>query len=94
MGLVLEGSASSAHRFAAAIAARRYRPVRVPKQHELDVLDMALICIFLIGLYTNYTIPLATKVPLPSAPAGLAGLSCCGVGEIASRPTPSSGSPW
>ena len=74
MGLVLEGSASSAHRFDAAIAARRYRPVRMRKQHELDVLDMVRVCILLIGLYTHYTIPLTTNVPLPSAPSGLAGL--------------------
>jgi hypothetical protein len=37
-------------------------------------LDMALICLFLIGMYTNYTIMVSAKVPLPSAPCGVAGL--------------------
>jgi len=36
--------------------------------------DMALICFFLLGLYTNYTILLSAKLPFPSAPAGIAGL--------------------
>jgi len=36
--------------------------------------DMALICLFLLGLYTNYTILLSAKLPFPSAPAGIAGL--------------------
>ena len=33
-----------------------------------------MICLFLAGLYTNYTIMVSQKVPLPSAPAGVAGL--------------------
>jgi hypothetical protein len=41
---------------------------------RLGWVDLALICIFLAGLYTNYTIMLSEKVPLPSAPAGFAGL--------------------
>src|SRR5262245_40562496 len=36
--------------------------------------DLLLICIFLVGLYTNYTIMLSDKVPVPSVPAGAAGL--------------------
>src|SRR5215467_5675862 len=40
----------------------------------LDWLDLALICIFLLGLYTNFTIQISTKVPFPSAPSGIAGL--------------------
>jgi hypothetical protein len=36
--------------------------------------DLALICIFMAGLYTNYTIPISDKLPFPSAPAGLAGV--------------------
>jgi hypothetical protein len=36
-------------------------------------MDLALICIFILGIYTNYTIPIAHKLPFPSAPAGLAG---------------------
>jgi hypothetical protein len=41
---------------------------------RVDWLDMALICLFLIGMYTNYTIMVSEKVPLPSAPCGVAGL--------------------
>ena len=33
-----------------------------------------LICLFLVGLYTNYTIQVSAKVPFPSAPSGVAGL--------------------
>jgi len=40
----------------------------------LDWLDVLLICVFLIGLYTNYTVQITAKVPFPSAPAGVAGL--------------------
>jgi hypothetical protein len=36
--------------------------------------DMALICLFLLGLYSNYTIMISAKVPFPSAPAGVAGM--------------------
>ncbi|MEA2805636.1 MAG: hypothetical protein QOE49_5731, partial [Rhodospirillaceae bacterium] len=36
--------------------------------------DMALICLFLLGLYSNYTIAISAKVPFPSAPAGIAGI--------------------
>jgi hypothetical protein len=36
--------------------------------------DMALICVFLIGLYTHYTIMISAKVPFPSVPSGAAGL--------------------
>ncbi|HEY6716414.1 MAG TPA: hypothetical protein VI232_08725, partial [Reyranella sp.] len=41
---------------------------------RIDWLDMALICLFLAGLYTHYTIQISAKVPLPSAPAGIAGM--------------------
>ena len=41
---------------------------------RLDWVDLALVCIFLAGLYTNYTIMVSQKVPLPSAPSGVAGL--------------------
>ncbi len=40
----------------------------------LDWVDFVLIGIFLIGLYTNFTIMISAKVPLPSAPSGIAGL--------------------
>lgn len=36
--------------------------------------DMALIVIFLVGIYTNYTIMVTEKVPFPSLPSGIAGL--------------------
>jgi hypothetical protein len=48
-----------------------------PKQGgacRIDWLDMALLCLFLAGLYTHYTIQISAKVPFPSAPAGIAGL--------------------
>src|SRR6185312_12258949 len=36
--------------------------------------DIALVIFFMLGLYTNYTIEISTKVPFPSAPSGIAGL--------------------
>jgi hypothetical protein len=36
--------------------------------------DMVLICVFLLGLYSNYTIHISENVPFPSAPSGVAGL--------------------
>jgi hypothetical protein len=42
-------------------------------QTGLDWLDCALICLFLLGLYTNYTIQISAKVPFPSLPAALPG---------------------
>jgi hypothetical protein len=41
---------------------------------HLDWFDMALICLFLVGIYTNYTIQISDKVPFPSAPSGIAGM--------------------
>jgi len=41
---------------------------------RLEWLDAALICLFLSGLYTNYTIQISSSVPFPSAPAGVAGM--------------------
>lgn len=41
---------------------------------RITAVDLILICIFLIGIYTNYTIQISAKVPFPSAPAGIAGL--------------------
>ncbi|WIM12670.1 hypothetical protein [Enhydrobacter sp.] len=37
-------------------------------------LDLGLVCVFLIGLYTHYTIMISASVPFPSMPAGVAGL--------------------
>ena len=36
--------------------------------------DLALIGLFLLGLYSNYTIQISTNVPFPSAPSGIAGM--------------------
>lgn len=50
------------------------RPWSRPATAGLTWVDMALVCLFLIGLYTNYTIMVTQKVPFPSAPSGVAGL--------------------
>ena len=55
-------------------AGRRADVVQARSPSGLDWLDCALICLFLIGLYTNYTVQISAKVPFPSAPAGIAGL--------------------
>jgi hypothetical protein len=47
---------------------------RAPARQELSGLDIALVCLFLIGIYTNFTIAVSTKVPFPSVPSGVAGL--------------------
>jgi hypothetical protein len=36
--------------------------------------DLALICLFLVGIYTNYTIQISDKLPFPSALSGIAGV--------------------
>jgi len=48
--------------------------VRAPAAARLTWVDMTLICMFLIGLYTGYTIMVTQKVPFPSVPSGVAGL--------------------
>ncbi len=53
------------------------QPARSParaRRDRLDLFDVLLICLFLIGIYTNYTIQVSAKVPFPSAPSGIAGL--------------------
>ena len=55
-------------------AGRRADVIQARSPSGLDWLDCALICLFLIGLYTNYTVQISAKVPFPSAPAGIAGL--------------------
>ena len=42
--------------------------------HHVGWFDLALICLFLIGIYTNYTIQISDKLPFPSAPSGVAGM--------------------
>jgi hypothetical protein len=49
-------------------------PVRARRVVSFGGFDIALVCLFLVGIYTNYTIQISTKVPFPSAPAGVAGL--------------------
>jgi hypothetical protein len=71
VGQVLDRRAA-AYRFAGAVGSPG-RAAVVRLVHELDALDVALVCLFVIGLYTNYTIPISAKIPFPSAPAGLAG---------------------
>ena len=52
-----------------------FNPIRFSAaEPRLGWVDVALIVIFLVGLYTNYTIMVTAKVPFPSAPAGVAGL--------------------
>ncbi|TAJ90347.1 hypothetical protein [Reyranella sp.] len=46
----------------------------MPGTARLSWVDIALIVLFLIGIYTNYTIPISKNVPIPSIPAGVAGL--------------------
>jgi len=41
---------------------------------RLDWVDVALVCLFAVGLYTSFTIMVSQKVPFPSVPAGIAGL--------------------
>ena len=48
-------------------------PVR-GREIGIGWVDIALIYVFLIGLYTHYTIMVTATVPFPSMPAGIAGL--------------------
>ena len=60
--------------FPVSIDRRRAYPVAARAPTGLDWLDCALIGLFLLGLYTNYTIQIAAKVPFPSLPTGIAGI--------------------
>jgi hypothetical protein len=57
----------------AAVGKFRGRAIRSDTS-RIDGLDMALICLFLAGVYTHYTIQVSATVPFPSAPAGVAGM--------------------
>ena len=57
-----------------AYARPRTQDAAWPTAKHIDWVDLVLIGIFLVGLYTNFTIMVSAKVPLPSAPAGAAGL--------------------
>jgi hypothetical protein len=52
---------------------RTFSATRRP-QTRLERLDCALVFLFMLGMYTNYTIMVSAKVPFPSAPSGVAGL--------------------
>ena len=41
----------------------------------LNWLDTGLVLLFMVGIYTHYTVQLSSSVPIPSLPAGLAGLA-------------------
>lgn len=45
-----------------------------PADSRLGIADMLLLIIFMIGIYTGYTIQISTRIPFPSAPSGVAGL--------------------
>jgi hypothetical protein len=60
--------------FPGSIDRRRAYPVAARAPTGLDWLDCALIGLFLLGLYRNFTIQISAKVPFPSAPAGVAGI--------------------
>ena len=45
-----------------------------PADSRLGVADMLLLIVFMIGIYTGYTIQISTRIPFPSAPSGVAGL--------------------
>ncbi len=44
------------------------------RQPGLDAIDIALTILFLIGLYSHYTIQITATIPFPAAPSGIAGL--------------------
>lgn len=44
-------------------------------RRELDQIDIGLVILFLIGLYSHYTIQITSSVPFPAAPAGIAGMA-------------------
>ena len=55
-------------------AARLQAPSRRRGATSFGGIDIALVCLFLAGIYTNYTIQVSANVPFPSVPAGVAGL--------------------
>jgi hypothetical protein len=52
----------------------RVLPATTRALTRLEGLDCALIFLFMLGLYTNYTIYISAKVPFPSVPSGIAGM--------------------
>ena len=45
-----------------------------PADSRLGIADMLLLIVFMIGIYTGYTIQISARIPFPSAPSGVAGL--------------------
>ena len=45
-----------------------------PADSRLGIIDILLLIVFMIGIYTGYTIQISTRIPFPSAPSGIAGL--------------------
>lgn len=45
-----------------------------PATVGVGAIDMALVVLFMAGLYTQYAIQISANLPLPSAPSGVAGL--------------------
>ena len=45
-----------------------------PRPTSLTWIDYTLIVVFLLGLYTNYTIQVSVTIPFPSVPCGIAGI--------------------
>src|SRR5215469_2022340 len=45
-----------------------------PADSRLGVADMLLLIVFMIGIYSGYTIQISTRIPFPSAPSGVAGV--------------------
>jgi hypothetical protein len=45
------------------------------ERRGLGAVDIGLICLLLFGLYTGLTLQLGAKLPVPSLPAGVAGLT-------------------
>jgi hypothetical protein len=56
------------------ISALRLQVPPLRRSASFGGIDIALICLFMAGIYTNCTIQLSAKVPFPSVPAGVAGL--------------------
>jgi hypothetical protein len=48
--------------------------VPLERPHRLDWFDVGLVILFLLGIYLGVSLPISERIPLPAAPAGLAGL--------------------
>ncbi|MDE2228395.1 MAG: hypothetical protein KGL11_05060 [Alphaproteobacteria bacterium] len=45
-----------------------------PAEPRLGVADMLLLILFMIGIYTGYTLQISARIPFPSVPSGIAGV--------------------